>query len=88
VTAVIGRRRSVAFGPRVQAGGEASSTVIFTSGGVGIQGEALGASPDFGEVVCELRLGHGGLGWPVHVHRCARVEWQTGADLTGAVVLN
>jgi hypothetical protein len=78
----------VASGPRVQAGEERLATVIFVSGGVGIQGEAWGASPGFDEVVRELRFGSGGLGWPVHVHRCARVEWRTGADLTGAAGLN
>jgi hypothetical protein len=43
--AVIGRRRSVAYGPHVQAGGEGPVMVIFASGGVGVQGEAPGASP-------------------------------------------
>jgi hypothetical protein len=30
----------------------------------------------------------GGLGWSVHVRRRARVEWQTGAGLTGTVGLD
>jgi hypothetical protein len=88
VTAVIGRRRSVTSGPRVQAGGEGLATVIFASNGVGVQGEVLGASSGFGEVVRELRFGSGGLGWPVHVRRRALVEWRTKAGLTGVVGLD
>ena len=44
----------MASGPRVQAGGEGPAMVIFAPGGVGVQGEALGASPGFGEVIREL----------------------------------
>jgi hypothetical protein len=44
----------VASGPRVQAGREGLTMVIFASGGVGVQGEALGTSPSFGEVIREL----------------------------------
>jgi hypothetical protein len=59
--------------------------VILTSGVGRLPKRSLGASPGSGEVVRVLRLGSGGSGWPVHVHRRARVEWRTGADLTGAV---
>jgi hypothetical protein len=38
-------------GPHVQAGGESLAMVIFAFGGVGFQGEALGASRGFCEVV-------------------------------------
>jgi hypothetical protein len=47
----------VASGLRVQAGGEGSATVIFASGGVGVQGVAPRASPGVGKVFHELRFG-------------------------------
>jgi hypothetical protein len=88
MTAAIGRRRPVASGPRVQAGGEGLAAVIFASGGGRLLRRSLGASPGFGEGVRVLRLSNGGSDWPIHVHRRARVEWQTGADLTGVVGVN
>jgi hypothetical protein len=78
----------VASGPRVQAGGEGLAAVILASIVGRLPKRSLGASPGFGEVVYVLRLGNGGSGWPVHVHRRASVERRTGADLTGAIGLN
>jgi hypothetical protein len=74
--------------PHVQAGRDGPAAVILASGVGRLPKRSPGASPSFGEVVRVLRLGSGGLGWPVHVHRRACVEWQMGADLTGEVGLN
>jgi hypothetical protein len=69
----------VASGPHVQVGGEGPTAVIFSSGGGRLPRRSLGALPGFSEVVCVLRLDNGGLGWPVHVHRRARVDVADGS---------
>jgi hypothetical protein len=51
VTAAIGRRRPVASGPRVLAGGEGPTAVILASGVGRLPKRSLGASPSSGEVI-------------------------------------